>query len=599
MSETVKLTITGIKINGAARKVEVTHPLGATLLSTLQDKQLISASFCGGRGVCGRCRVRFLQAAPLPTSMERRAFTAEELRMGYRLACMTRPKDSCVIQLEFIESDKMDIVTDMIALSESADLNSQSQIIIAVDLGTTTIAMQLMDMQSGQILDTYCAMNPQRSYGADVLSRIQAAEAGHGEILKDCVWKVLQDGIARFYKTMEQVEAAERCFVAEAEQAETDAVSSAAGQSVGRIACMCIAGNTTMEHLLMGLSTSGLGKSPFTPVTVGLQKCTLPMKETATQTAQATVSSDVLPLSGYALPADTQSLPVYVLPSISAFVGGDIVAGLYCCHLLEALQNSAGILTDIDVGISDDSSAEFLDDNSAVLFLDLGTNGEMAITDGKRMIVTATAAGPAFEGGAGAAVQGSDMIALTASLLKQGVIDETGLLAERYFEQGVTIDSRTRRIKEADIEEAGVKEEAGSHTESVSDATLIHLSQQDIRALQMAKAAVRAGVDILYQKMGHPTITKVYLAGGFGYYLDVKAAIAIGLLPEQWKDVIAAVGNTSLAGAFALGRDFYTGRLLEGTLEKQLQRIESVNLAKEEDFAGLYMQYLNFPAMET
>lgn len=576
MSETVKLTITGVKINGAARKVEVTHPLGATLLSTLQDRQLISESLCGGRGVCGRCRVRFLQAAPLPTSMERRAFTAEELRMGYRLACMTRPKDSCVIQLEFIESDKIDIVTDMIAMSENADLNSQSQIIIAVDLGTTTIAMQLVNMQSGRILDTYCAMNPQRSYGADVLSRIQAAEAGHGEILKDCVWKVLQDGVARFYETMKQVETAERCFTTEAEQTKADAVSSAAGRSAGRIACMCIAGNTTMEHLFMGLSTSSLGKSPFTPVTVGLQKCMLPITETA-----------------------AQPLPVYVLPGVSAFVGGDIVAGLYCCHLLEAVQNSAGVLTDIDGGISDDGSAGVLGDSSAVLFLDLGTNGEMAITDGKRMIVTAAAAGPAFEGGAGAAVQGSDMIALTASLLKQGVIDETGLLAERYFKQGITVDSRTRRIREADIEEADVKEEAGSHMESASGASLIHLSQQDIRALQMAKAAVRAGVDILYQKMGHPTIMKVYLAGGFGYYLDVEAAITIGLLPGQWKDVIAAVGNTSLAGAFVMGRDFYTGRLSEGTLEKQLQKIESVNLAKEEDFAGLYMQYLNFPAMET
>lgn len=207
--------------------------------------------------------------------------------------------------------------------------------------------------------------------------------------------------------------------------------------------------------------------------------------------------------------------------------------------------------------------------DGAVLFIDLGTNGEMAITDGKRMIVTATAAGPAFEGGAGASVHGSDMIAITASLLKQGVIDETGLLAEPYFEEGITVP-------------VPGKEET------------IYLTQKDIRDLQMAKAAVRAGVEILCEKMENPAISAVYLAGGFGYYLDVEAAVKIGLLPKSMRGKAKAVGNTSLAGAFLIGRDLLMGRLNKEMLEQKLSKIESINLAEQEGFETLYLKHLNF-----
>ncbi len=499
MSEYIQITIA---VSESVKK-NVTHHTDETLMSTLLKNNLISENFCGGTGKCQRCRVQFLQAAPLPGSTERTAFTPDELRQGYRLACMARPKNNCVIRPDFPTSQKIDIITDMIEMSGDIDHKSQENgstgSIIAVDLGTTTIAMQLMDVQTGEVLDTCCALNPQRSYGADVLSRIRAAGMGHAEELRSSVWKVLQDGVNRFRNTS--------------------------------IRCMCIAGNTTMEHLLMGLPTESLGKSPFTPVEIGLQQCTMP--------------------EGCAVTSETLTFPVYVTPGVSTFVGGDIVAGLYHCHLFPR-------------------SISLDDSDGTVLFIDLGTNGEMAITDGKRMIVTATAAGPAFEGGAGTSVQGSDMIALTASLLAKGIIDETGLLAEPYFESGITIPlpGRTEQI---------------------------HLTQKDIRDLQMAKAAVRAGVEILCEKMGSPKIAKVYLAGGFGYYLDVEAAVKIGLLPESVREVTQAVGNTSLAGAFKIGRDLVTQQVSKESLEQKLCGIESVNLAEQENFESLYLGYLNFP----
>ncbi|MDE6748455.1 MAG: ASKHA domain-containing protein [Lachnospiraceae bacterium] len=525
MSEIINVTV--LRENNT--EISVMHDIDMTLMSTLLKENLISGAFCGGRGSCGRCRIQFLSGAPIPTVTDRSTFTPDELRKGCRLACMARPKQDCVIRIDLIELNDMTREIDILTSTQCIVVNDNSVMIdkskaenydakannlnhkacmIAVDLGTTTIAMQLMDMKSGNVIDTYCAMNPQRSYGADVLSRIQAANNGHAQNMRDCVWRVLQAGVERF-------------------------------RNIGEICCMCIAGNTTMGHLLMGLSTENLGRSPFTPVEIGLQKCTLPYIENA-----------------------GSELQVYITPGISAFVGGDIVAGLYHCDLLESLrleQNKGG----------------------AILFIDLGTNGEMAITDGSRMIVTATSAGPAFEGGANASVPGSDMIAVIASLLKQGIIDETGLLEEAYFEEG--IDVPIQNIKG-------------------SAETVIHLIQKDIRDIQMAKAAVRAGIEILYEKMGQPELTHVYLAGGFGYYLDVNSAIDIGLLPEHMRNIVTAVGNTSLAGAYEMGRDLWTGRLNEENLTQELSglnnKIESLNLAEQDNFEALYLSFLNFPTTE-
>lgn len=546
MSEMINVTV----LRENHTEISIMHDIDMTMMSTLLKENLISGAFCGGRGSCGRCRIQFFSGAPIPSAADRSTFTPDELRKGYRLACMSRPKQDCVVCLDlfgfnntpqqidilttvqhivandnYVRSDTIKRKTDDYDVkANNADEESNNpkdkDYMIAVDLGTTTIAMQLMELNSGKVEDTYCAMNPQRSYGADVLSRIQAANNGHEQNLRDSVWRVLQAGVDRF-------------------------------RDIGEICCMCIAGNTVMEHLLMGLSTENLGRSPFTPVEIGLQKCTLPYSgniDTETAISIETKSE-----------ARTE-LQAYITPGISVFIGGDIVAGLYHCGLLEVLK-----------------SEQTYYKGGAVLFIDLGTNGEMAITDGNRMIVTATSAGPAFEGGANASVPGSDMIAVTASLLKQGIIDETGLLEETYFEHG--IDVPVQDIK-------GM------------DETVIHLTQKDIRDIQMAKAAVRAGIEILYEKMGQPKLTHVYLAGGFGYYLDVNAAIAVGLLPEHMRHIVTAAGNTSLAGAYEMGRDLWTGRLNEETLKEELNGVESLNLAEQENFEALYLSFLNFPTAE-
>jgi uncharacterized 2Fe-2S/4Fe-4S cluster protein (DUF4445 family) len=369
--------------------------------------------------------------------------------------------------------------------------------IVAVDLGTTTIAMQLRDCRDGAVADTYCEMNPQRSYGADVLSRITASCDGHKEELRDMVWAALKRGMEQFVKTLEDEYTLEEHPSGRENAGNTDAITCV----INKISCMCIAGNTTMEHLLLGYDVGTLGVSPFTPVEIGLQEIRRP----------------------------EWSFPIYITPGISTFVGGDIAAGLYALGMLGGNGKSCRLL------------------------IDLGTNGEMAITDGSRMLVTATAAGPAFEGGASTQVIGTDMIALTAGLLKQGILDETGLLAE-------SCDT---------------------------------LTQQDIRNLQLAKAAVRAGIEVLWEKFGTEQVDSVYLAGGFGCYLNVEAAFEIGLLPERLRGRVQAVGNTSLAGAYQMARDLREGRLDRDSLEKRLSCAVSINLAKEGSFEQLYLRYMD------
>ena len=563
MSEKIKITVVieneklNNTINGSETKsVIMTHDSSVTIMSTLLQNNLISGSFCGGRGDCGRCRIQFLKGADIPTAVERSVMDPEELRQGYRLACMTKPKEDCTIKLALLDAPEIAVVSDMINVTESIDCNSQknekskkqtstvmedfsgietdvgkvgqtgnkeTDVIIAADLGTTTIAMQLMEIDTGRIIDTYCEMNPQRRYGADVLSRIQASCEGNREILRRLAVEVLERGVERFRNRNADIK------------------------------CMCIAGNTTMEHLLMGYDVSSLGRNPFTPVEIGLQEYRHP----------------------------DWDFTVWLTPGISTFVGGDIVAGLYACSMLnERLQRRS----------EEEEQRGDVGHKELSFLVDLGTNGEMAVTDGTRMIVTATAAGPAFEGGAGAGIVGSDMVACIAALLRQGILDETGLLAEPYFTEGISI-----RISD---------EKHYQFVPGRSDDSL-YMTQQDVRNLQMAKAAVRAGIDVLFEKLNEQRQDKpqtggrqaahVYLAGGFGYYLDVEAAFYIGLLPEYMRGSVRAAGNTALMGAYRIGRDLWQHKIDKQALEQSLVSVESINLAAQEDFEQWYIQYMNFP----
>lgn len=349
----------------------------------------------------------------------------------------------------------------------------------AADIGTTTIAMLLYDVD-GSVADRFVEVNPQAVYGADVLSRIKAAEdPSAADRMRESVRNVLRQGLKRFRKKLGMEEEL----------------------------YLTVAANTTMTYLFMGWNTIELGRSPFR----------------ASRLSGAETELD--------------GAGCFVLPGFSAFVGGDIMAGCQACGMAEREE--------------------------ITLLIDLGTNGELMLGNRYRRIACATAAGPAFEGGANRGIWGADMIRLLATLRRNDILDETGLLAEPYFDRGIRIGN-------------------------------VRITGEAVRSVQLAKAAIAAGIEILLEKYGisGEAVDRVVLAGGFGYYLDPEDAAWIGLLPPVFTDRTVAGGNTALSGALRAGREllFSGWESVRGKLEEYKRDTEIVNLALEPGFQEKYIR---------
>ena len=386
----------------------------------------------------------------------------------------------------------MQVVTEKLEFSPISLQNTEGIRLMTVDIGTTTIAMQLYDT-AGKVVDSFPSVNPQFIYGADVLSRIKAAEDPQKAAdMQQKVRTLIEKGIQRFQKKLESGEKLQ----------------------------IVIAANTTMVYLLMGWDPTELGKAPFTVSHTG------------------------------AVETKIAGVPCYIIPGLSAFVGGDITAGILVSGMLEQ--------------------------ESPMLLIDLGTNGEMVLGNRHKLYACATAAGPAFEGGANRGIWGADMVRLLQKLLEEGLMDGQGLLKEPYFTKGVRIGD-------------------------------VLVTKESVRAVQLAKGAIAAGIEILADSYGirFSDISKVVLAGGFGYYLDPKAAVAIGLLPEELADRTVTGGNTALSGAAMVGSRILTAggkQTAEGTLpdggddlrKRQELQIRILNLAEEEKFPETFLTKINF-----
>jgi uncharacterized 2Fe-2S/4Fe-4S cluster protein (DUF4445 family) len=528
---------------------------GENLLEAMLRQGIYVSAACNGRGTCGKCKIQLLQGKLESTLQDRKHLSAEELKAGFRLSCRAYPREDCKVFLVSEEENDFDIIHNH-TINKSNGPTIQEEYAIVVDIGTTTIAASLVGLTSGDILDTYTQVNKQRVYGADVISRIQASNNGKRKLLQNIIQR---DLLESFHALMNKMRIDKKL--------------------VKRIA---IAGNTTMGHLLMGYSCSNLGVYPFRPVNIRL----------INKKFQEMFHSEELDAS------------VTLLPGISAFVGADIAAGLLVCNFDR---------TDIPC-----------------LFVDLGTNGEMAIGNKDRILVSSTAAGPAFEGGniscgvgsiLGAIAQvlienskdnvitdktlkeknndnnatgskqyqvrlstignqppigicGTGVVEIVAELLKNGIIDETGLLESPYFEKGFP-------ITEQEIERKKMSSNNG-----------IVFTQKDVRELQLAKAAIRAGVETLLNKYGaaYDDIGNVYLAGGFGYRINIKKAISIGLLPKELSGKIISIGNSSLAGAY----QYVTDPSSRERMERIISRSKEINLSQEENFKKFYLNYMNF-----
>lgn len=377
----------------------------------------------------------------------------------------------------------MQVVTEKLTIPPLQLKNDKGIRLMTVDIGTTTIAMQLYDT-SGKVADSFPSVNPQVSYGADVLSRIEAAkDPGKAADMQKKVRDLIEKGVQRFSKKLQPQENLQ----------------------------MLIAANTTMTYLLMGWDPAELGRAPFRVSHCG--------------------------------PAETEiaGVPCHIIPGLSAFVGGDITAGILACSMLEREETT--------------------------LLIDLGTNGEMALGNRDKLYACATAAGPAFEGGANRGIWGADMVRLLQKLLEEGLMDSRGLLKEPYFTKGVRIGD-------------------------------VLVTKESVRAIQLAKGAIAAGIEILADTYGitMAEISRVVLAGGFGYYLDPVAAAAIGLLPKELIGRTITGGNTALSGAALVGSRMLTGQLQpwDDLRRRQGLQIRILNLAEQEKFTETFLKKMDF-----
>lgn len=489
-----------------------------TILEWYQKQHHYLDAPCGGNGTCGKCKVQFLSEVQEPTQKEVQLLSKEELEAGIRLACLTPMTEKTKVQPLWDTFGAENKEKKMTGRKAEASDRAYG---IAFDLGTTTLAMSLLDLKTKEEIAAVTSMNHQRAYGADVISRIQAANEGKLQELCECIKRDIKNLITELLE-LTQIQKKE-------------------------IQKMVIAGNTTMCHLLLGYSCKGLGETPFLPVDISLQK----------------INRGEL--------IEGLDAEVVILPGISAFVGADIVAGVYNC--------------DMDLT------------EKPQMLIDVGTNGEIVLGNKNGFWVTSTSAGPVFEGGGiscgmpaivGAVSHvdlqwnyevlgkremegfcGSGLIDLAAVLCKKEIIDENGTLCDAYFEKGYVIPlSDTQKAE-------------------VSKSKELKILQEDIRQLQMGKAAIRAGIECLMKKLS-PEI--VFVAGGFGVSMELESAIKIELFPESFRNKIKPVGNASLAGA----KKFLFDENGEQRVREIVQNAKEILLAKEEEFEERYIGYMQF-----
>jgi uncharacterized 2Fe-2S/4Fe-4S cluster protein (DUF4445 family) len=380
---------------------------------------------------------------------------------------------------------------------------------LAIDVGTTTVVVSLVDLSNGEMLSQSSDYNKQIVCGEDVLSRIAFCEDCDVTRPNRLVVDTLNTLIGNVIR---------------------DVAKKDEGMPPGLVSCASIAGNTTMMHLLLGLDPKGIRYEPYIPVT------NIPPIMRAGEL-------------GIAIAPDA---PVYIVPGRASYVGGDIIADVLASEM-------------------------HLSDETALL-IDVGTNGEIVLGNGEWMVACSCSAGPAFEGGEVAhgmramvgaidsigigndgelsytvigdekpiGICGSGLIDLLASLFLRGILDKKGHIQVREGERIREGEEGMEYVVAWENETATAEE--GSRTQDVGD---IVITDNDIQNIIRTKAAVYAAASVLLNsvEMDFTDLSKVYVAGGFGNYLDIEKAQVIGLLPDIPQERFVFMGNGALAGA--------------------------------------------------
>jgi uncharacterized 2Fe-2S/4Fe-4S cluster protein (DUF4445 family) len=600
----------------AGKRVRV--PPGVMLFDAASWNGVAIDSTCGGHGTCRKCKVQILEGATPITSLDTRAFSPAELRDGWRLACrvevvsdlrinvpelVTRPKAATVgvgrkvilrpaVQkryVELVEPSLSDQTTDLerlLAAVDDLELRCELSVLrdlgrvlrandyrvtavivddvligvepgdttarlfaIAFDLGTTTVVATLLDLSTGAPVAVQSMLNQQQPFGADVITRISAI------MMKPAALAELSK---LAHQTLNEL---------------AQAVCEEGGIDPGEVYEVALAGNATMTHIVLGIDPESLGVAPFIMTAKHFPDV---------------LASDV----GIAV---HQRARAVIFPSLGAYVGGDIVAGMLAS------------------GMDRDSRLR--------LFLDIGTNCELVLGNSDRLLATAAPAGPAFEGaaircGMRAAPGAIEVVKITKDAVELGVIGDvepqglcgSGLVdvvAELVQLQLIDSSGRYATDDEAALIAPGVahrlcdlsgqrvfvlhwKGAAGDVEDS------IFLSQRDVRELQFAKAAIATGWHLLLDEAGikEEDLQQVLLAGSFGSYLSPASAVRLGLVPKLPILRIVSAGNVAGEGAkMAL----LSLRERSGAMAL-LEEVKYVELSDRSDFNDAFVDQLQFPS---
>ncbi|MEA1870891.1 MAG: ASKHA domain-containing protein, partial [Candidatus Bipolaricaulota bacterium] len=584
-------------------KREIPVSVGENLLDVLRRNGFDIPSPCNGAGTCGQCRIRFEQGVPTPADGDRRFLNSQEIQDGWRLSCLhgvegetaiylttqtgqldaKAQKDSPMeggeidpgIDAHFLQLSppgRDDQRADLLRLQERLGqeltvplpvlrklpsilrnnefsltvIKAEKEVLallpndhsheiygVAIDIGTTTLACYLFELVGGRQLAVAAGSNPQRTFGADVISRIgyvREQKKGSEELRR-----LVVDALNELISSMAREAGIER-----------DAVYK-----------VTVVGNPTMLHLFLGIDPSGIDHSPYVPVI-----------------------QDGLTLRGEEVGlAVSPFAKVEILPAVSAYVGSDIVAGI--------LYAGMGTKDKIE------------------LLLDIGTNGEVALAVGSRIFACSTAAGPAFEGASisqgmsaldGAihrvsiedgglscsviggkearGICGSGLLDAVAALREIGLIDSSGRLCRTEHPLVTRIEGEGTRARFL-----------------LSDG--VYLTQKDIREFQLAKAAIRAGIEVMLEhaSIGSDDIDRILVGGAFGSSLSPSSLLRTGLLPPIDVERIIALGNSAGQGAKLTLRD----RKLASRLRQLAKETEYIELSFIESFSRRFIKQMHFP----
>jgi uncharacterized 2Fe-2S/4Fe-4S cluster protein (DUF4445 family) len=576
---------------------DVRVPTGTSIFDAASWNGIAIDSTCGGHGTCKKCKVRVADGDVPISAVDPRAFSPDELRDGWRLACraparadleidvpplQTRPKAALVgvgrhvilrpavmkrhlvldepsmedqrsdvarvlaglddleprIELPVVRTlgkvlreaqfDVTAVVVDDVLIAVEPGDTTARRFAIAFDLGTTTVVATLLDLETGTPAAVRSMLNRQQPYGADVISRVSAT------MLDENALGALE---ARAHETLSQL-AGEVCEEGGVDPAEVYEI--------------VLCGNVTMTQLALGIDPEPLSMAPF-----------------------IVASHDLPP----ALAADFgvavhPRAPAVVFPSLGAYVGGDIVAGMLASGLTR--------------------------DKRVRLFIDVGTNSEIAIGSNERVLATAAPAGPAFEAAqircgmraAEGAIEGVKIRDGELELQVIGDVEPVGICGSGLVDCV------------AEMVQAGLLDHSGRFTDDARMTKIgeervfmladnVYLSQRDVRELQFAKASIATGWNILLREMDltPDDISQVLLAGSFGAYLSPASAVRIGLVPRLALPRIISAGNVASEGAkmAALShRERAEARSI-------VHEVEYVELSGREDFNDLFVDQLAFP----